>query len=58
VKKQCYTVSCLVCNYISNTSESVSSGYPNTEKRVENDDAQQGIFDTIRGVWIAGETLS
>ena len=33
---------------ISNTRNSVSSGYPNTEKRV----------DEIRGVWIADETLS
>ena len=31
------------CN-ISNTRDSVSSGYPNTEKRVEN---------ATRGVWIA-----
>ena len=36
------------CN-ISNTSDSVSSGYPNTEK---------SIFDEIRGVWKADETLS
>ena len=44
---------------ISNTSDSVSSGYPNTEKRVENT-TRSGVFsfDEIRGVWIADETLS
>ena len=34
---------------------------PNTEKRVENTqeyDAQRSIFDELRGVWIADETLS
>ena len=31
------------------TAYGVSSGYPNTEK---------SIFDEIRGVWIADETLS
>ena len=35
------------CSSNINTRDSVSSGYPNTEKRVE-----------IRGVWIADETLS
>ena len=34
---------------ISNTRNSVSSGYPNKEN---------GVFDEIRGVWIADETLS
>ena len=42
------------CNYI--TSDSVSSGYPNTKKRKY--DVQRSIFDEIRGVWIADETLS
>ena len=42
---------------ISNTRDSVSSGYPNTRKRVENNyDAQRSIFDEIC-VWIANETL-
>ena len=43
---------------MSNTRESVSSGYPNTEKRVEKYDVQRSIFDGIRGVWMADETLS
>ena len=30
----------------------------NTEKRVENTDAQRSIFDEIRGVWKCDETLS
>ena len=42
----------------SNTRDSVSSGYPNIEKRVEKYDAQQSIFDEIRGVCIADEILS
>ena len=43
---------------ISNTRDSVSSGYPNTEKRVENT-TRSGVFLTkIRGVWITDETLS
>ena len=42
-------------NNISNTRDSVSSGYPNTEKRVEN---KTRTFDEIPGVWIADETLS
>ena len=43
---------------ISNTRDSVSSGYPNTEKRVENT-TRSGVFlNEIRGVWIADETLS
>ena len=33
--------------------DSVSSGYPNTENG-----AERSIFDKIRGVWIADETLS
>ena len=36
--------------------DSVSLGYPSTEKRVEN--TTRSIFDEIRGVWIADETLS
>ena len=40
------------CN-ISNTRDSVLSGYPNTEY-----DAQRSIFNEIRGAWIADETLS
>ena len=43
---------------ISNTRNSVSSGYPDTEKIGEKCDAQRSIFDQIRGVWIADETLS
>ena len=35
---------CIACN-ISNTSDSVSSGYPNTEKRVENT-TRSGVFLT------------
>ena len=44
---------------ISNTKDSVSSGYPNTEK-IESwkYDAQRSIFDQTRGVWIGDETLS
>ena len=38
--------------------DSVSLGYPNTEKRVENKTRSGVIFDEIRGVWIADETLS
>ena len=37
----------------------VSPGYPNTEKRVAGKyDAQRSIFDEIRDVWLADETLS
>ena len=43
---------------ISNTSDSVSSGYPNTEKRVENTTRSGVFFDEIRGVWIGYETQS
>ena len=47
----------VLCN-ISNTRDSVSSGYPNTEKRVANT-TRSGVFlNEIRGVWIADETLS
>jgi len=42
----------------SNTGDSVSSRYPNTEKRVENSAWQRGIFIELRGVCIAEETLS
>ena len=47
-----------VSNNISNTRDSVSSGYPNTEKRVENT-TRSGVFLTklVRGAWIADETL-
>ena len=41
---------------ISNTRDSVSSGYPNTEKRAENTAWQRGIFDDISSVWMACET--
>ena len=43
-----------VSRNISNTRESIT---PNTEKRVKNS-VQRSIFDEIRGVWIADETLS
>ena len=44
---------------ISNTKNSVSSGYSNTENRVENTTrSQRSIFDETRGVWIADETVS
>ena len=43
---------------ISNTRDRVSSGYPNTEKRVENTTRRVLQFGEIRGVWIADETLS
>jgi len=42
---------------ISNTRDSVSSGYPNTEKKVENT-TRSGVFDKMQGVWIADERLS
>ena len=41
----------------SNTRDSVSSGYPNTEKSWKYD-APRSILDEIRGVWIAQKTLS
>ena len=47
---KCFKGISVSCN-TSNTRDSVSSGYPNTEKRVEN------IFDEIWGVGIADETL-
>ena len=48
----------LLRNNISNTRDSVSSGYPIAEKKVENT-TRSGVFLTkIRGVWIADETLS
>ena len=40
--------------HISNTRGSVSEGYPCTKLKIR----QQSIFDEIRGVWIADETLS
>ena len=44
---------------ISNTRHCVSTGYPNTENRVENT-TRSGVcvFDDIRSVWRADETLS
>ena len=42
---------------ISNKRDSVSSGYPNTEKGVENT-TRSGVFLTKFGVGIADETLS
>ena len=48
----------MVFQVICQTRDSVSSGYPNTEKRVESTvDPQRSIFDEIRRVWIADETL-
>ena len=46
------------CN-ISNTRDSVSSGYPNTEKRVENITGS-GVFglNSIECDWMTDETLS
>ena len=38
--------------FISNTRDIVSSGYPHSEKRVENA-TQRSIFDEIRAIWIA-----
>ena len=42
--------------------DSVSSGYPNTDKRVDNTTDNgvfltRSIFDKIRGVWIADEVF-
>ena len=47
----------LSCN-TSNTSDSVSSGYPNTEKRVENTKRSGEFLTKFEGVWMADETLS
>ena len=44
VKRDINVPGILRCN-ISNTSDSVSSGYPNTEKRVENT-TRSGVFLT------------
>ena len=50
----------LVCN-ITNPRDSVSLGFPNTEKRVENT-TRSGVFlmkfEVFGCVWIADETLS
>ena len=43
---------------ISDMIDIVSSGYLNTEKRVENTTSSGVFFEEIRGVWIADETLS
>ena len=52
-----YILYCFSCN-ISNLINSVSSGYPNTEKRVENM-TQSGVFlMKFEVFWIANETLS
>ena len=42
---------------MSNMSDSVSSGYPNTEKKVENT-TRSGVFLTKFGFWITDEALS
>ena len=42
----------------SNTGDSVSLGYPNNKKRVENMMHNRVFFHEIQGVWIADETLS
>ena len=55
-RKSVNTWKCL-CN-ISNTRDNVSSGYPSTEKRVENTTCSGVFFKEIWGVWIADETLS
>ena len=41
----------LLVNFI----DSVSSGYPNTEKKA---DVQCSIFDKIPGIWLVDETLA
>ena len=51
-----YLLTAKIC-YISNTRDSVSSGYPNTEKRVEIV-TLSGVFLTKFEVWIADETVS
>ena len=43
---------------ISNMRDSVSLGYSNTEKRVENMTCSRVFLSKIQGVWIANETLS
>ena len=49
--------SCLRSNiHVSNTRDGVSSGYPNTEKSIENMTGS-GVF-LMKFVWIADETLS
>ena len=47
-----------VVSSISNTRDSVSSGYPKHREESSKDDTQWSIFDEVRGVWIADETLS
>ena len=47
-----------VWSNISNTRNIVSSGYPNTEERVENKTRGEVFFNEIRGAWIVDETLS
>ena len=44
-----------MCEVLYQTWETVSLGYPNNEKGVEN---MMCSFDEIRGLWIANETLS
>ena len=52
----------LYCSVVSlkyiNTGESVSSGYPNTKKRVKKIRLASENCDEIRAVWTADETLS
>ena len=43
---------------MSNKRDSVSSGYPNTEKRVENTTSSGVFLAMFRGFWIADETVS
>ena len=47
----------VLCNNISNARGSVSSGDPNTKKRVEIMTHSGVFFDKIQDVWIANETL-
>ena len=54
----CENVAHMLRSNISNTRDSVSSGYPKTEKRVENTTPSGVFFNEIRGVWISDEALS
>lgn len=51
------TNSLILCN-TSNTRDNVSSGYSDTEKRVENTPRSGVYFDEIRGVSVVDGTLS
>ena len=59
IRNRCFSFSRLrgLSSNISNTSDSVSSGYPNTEKIIENT-TRSGVFLTKFEVWITDETLS